>query len=71
MSATTYYAEYSNTDGEMWVNAGQFSKIGQARQALRPFAKAGNLTRIVAVEADAPLGTVRQLVKIGKAKIAS
>lgn len=63
-----YDAEYSTTDGEMWVSAGTFDSEGKARHALRGYAKAGNFTRIVE-RLEGESGTVQQLIEAGKARI--
>lgn len=69
MNAKTYVAEYSTTDGQMWANAGEHETIGQARHALRGYRKAGHLIRIIECDANAPMDTIRNLIKNGHARL--
>ncbi len=68
-SERTYHAEYSNTDGQMWIRAGEFESEKDARNALKKLRKAGNITRVVAISPGHVLGTVTQLVERGDAEI--
>jgi hypothetical protein len=63
---TVFDAQYSTTNGEMWVAVGTHATERDARRELTGYAKAGNPTRVIERDEDA-VGTVSQLVRDGKA----
>ena len=65
----TYHAQYSTTEGDMWVDAGWHDSLKAARTALRGFAKAGNPCRVIEIDDDAPTDSMSNLLVAGQARI--
>lgn len=64
-----YYAEYSTTQGQMWVENGAFDSEAEARRSLKKLSRAGNYMRIVAADRGHALASTAQLVASGEAEI--
>jgi len=70
METKTYAAQYSTTEGEMWVTLGyDYASAGKAAYALRRYSKAGHYTRIVEIDGVIQTGeAISDMVKMGQAR---
>lgn len=64
-----FLAQYSTTNGDMWVSEGEFATAGKAKHALRAYRKAGHLCRVIRFQEGCPTDAVSNLITQGLAEV--